>query len=163
MMERNCLLILLACFLLKYLPVPIYVLHVHLTKKAVNNRKISLSTLVNLVADQRSLISLQLRKSDISLIAKGFEWMAKVCWPYFDPEYENLSTRINPPRFSFSPIPPISEISVKWVTMLKKLTGPISIATSSWWNNVKDDYYLLILVVIFQIPVVPTDYVWGIP
>lgn len=24
--------------------------------------------------------------------------MAKVCWPYFDPEYENLSTRINPPR-----------------------------------------------------------------
>ncbi|KAF2306839.1 hypothetical protein GH714_021898 [Hevea brasiliensis] len=26
--------------------------------------------------------------------------MAKVCWPYFDPEYENLSTRINPPRIS---------------------------------------------------------------
>ncbi|EEF42045.1 ACT domain-containing protein ACR3 [Ricinus communis] len=26
--------------------------------------------------------------------------MAKVCWPYFDPEYENLSTRINPPRVS---------------------------------------------------------------
>ncbi|KAA3485041.1 ACT domain-containing protein ACR3-like isoform X2 [Gossypium australe] len=25
--------------------------------------------------------------------------MAKVCWPYFDPEYENLSVRINPPRF----------------------------------------------------------------
>ncbi|XP_039071412.1 ACT domain-containing protein ACR3-like [Hibiscus syriacus] len=23
--------------------------------------------------------------------------MAKVCWPYFDPEYENLSIRINPP------------------------------------------------------------------
>ncbi|PON35299.1 ACT domain containing protein [Trema orientale] len=26
--------------------------------------------------------------------------MARVCWPYFDPEYENLSTRINPPRVS---------------------------------------------------------------
>ncbi|WCJ43455.1 ACT domain-containing protein ACR3 [Euphorbia peplus] len=26
--------------------------------------------------------------------------MAKVCWPYFDPEYENLSTKINPPRVS---------------------------------------------------------------
>lgn len=26
--------------------------------------------------------------------------MAKVCWPYFDPEYENLSMRINPPRVS---------------------------------------------------------------
>ncbi|XVE95591.1 hypothetical protein REPUB_Repub02eG0112000 [Reevesia pubescens] len=26
--------------------------------------------------------------------------MAKVCWPYFDPEYENLSVRINPPRVS---------------------------------------------------------------
>ncbi|CAK7346868.1 unnamed protein product [Dovyalis caffra] len=26
--------------------------------------------------------------------------MAKICWPYFDPEYENLSTRINPPRVS---------------------------------------------------------------
>ncbi|KAJ6391760.1 hypothetical protein OIU77_025679 [Salix suchowensis] len=26
--------------------------------------------------------------------------MANVCWPYFDPEYENLSTRINPPRVS---------------------------------------------------------------
>ncbi|XP_010537315.1 PREDICTED: ACT domain-containing protein ACR3 [Tarenaya hassleriana] len=26
--------------------------------------------------------------------------MAKVCWPYFDPEYENLSSRINPPRVS---------------------------------------------------------------
>ncbi|KAF3440131.1 hypothetical protein FNV43_RR18409 [Rhamnella rubrinervis] len=26
--------------------------------------------------------------------------MAKVCWPYFDPEYENFSTRINPPRVS---------------------------------------------------------------
>ncbi|KAJ9146205.1 hypothetical protein P3X46_028500 [Hevea brasiliensis] len=26
--------------------------------------------------------------------------MAKVCWPYFDPEYENLSTGINPPRIS---------------------------------------------------------------
>lgn len=25
--------------------------------------------------------------------------MANACWPYFDPEYENLSTRINPPRF----------------------------------------------------------------
>ncbi|XP_020236441.1 ACT domain-containing protein ACR3 isoform X1 [Cajanus cajan] len=26
--------------------------------------------------------------------------MAKVCWPYFDPEYENFSNRINPPRVS---------------------------------------------------------------
>ncbi|KAM2363385.1 hypothetical protein TB2_002326 [Malus domestica] len=26
--------------------------------------------------------------------------MARVCSPYFDPEYENLSTRINPPRVS---------------------------------------------------------------
>nr|XP_048335023.1 ACT domain-containing protein ACR3 isoform X1 [Ziziphus jujuba var. spinosa] len=26
--------------------------------------------------------------------------MARVCWPYFDPEYENFSTRINPPRVS---------------------------------------------------------------
>ncbi|GLT34272.1 hypothetical protein SLA2020_087960 [Shorea laevis] len=26
--------------------------------------------------------------------------MARVCWPYFDPEYENLSVRINPPRVS---------------------------------------------------------------
>ncbi|XP_057973442.1 ACT domain-containing protein ACR3 [Malania oleifera] len=26
--------------------------------------------------------------------------MAKVCWPYFDPEYENLSIRIHPPRVS---------------------------------------------------------------
>lgn len=28
-------------------------------------------------------------------------WMASVCWPYFDPEYENLSIRINPPRLYF--------------------------------------------------------------
>ncbi|KAG2663257.1 hypothetical protein I3760_16G018900 [Carya illinoinensis] len=26
--------------------------------------------------------------------------MARVCWPYFDPEYESFSTRINPPRVS---------------------------------------------------------------
>lgn len=26
--------------------------------------------------------------------------MAKTYWPYFDPEYENMSTRINPPRVS---------------------------------------------------------------
>jgi len=26
--------------------------------------------------------------------------MAKVCWPYFDPEYENFSNRMNPPRFT---------------------------------------------------------------
>ncbi|XP_028757596.1 ACT domain-containing protein ACR3 isoform X1 [Neltuma alba] len=26
--------------------------------------------------------------------------MATVCWPYFDPEYENFSNRINPPRVS---------------------------------------------------------------
>ncbi|CAI0395837.1 unnamed protein product [Linum tenue] len=26
--------------------------------------------------------------------------MARVCWPYFDPEYENMSNRINPPRVS---------------------------------------------------------------
>ncbi|KAK7282660.1 hypothetical protein RIF29_11614 [Crotalaria pallida] len=26
--------------------------------------------------------------------------MAKVCWPYFDPEYENFSNRLNPPRVS---------------------------------------------------------------
>ncbi|KAK7351068.1 hypothetical protein VNO77_10229 [Canavalia gladiata] len=26
--------------------------------------------------------------------------MSKVCWPYFDPEYENFSNRINPPRVS---------------------------------------------------------------
>ncbi|KAK4741034.1 hypothetical protein SAY87_024622 [Trapa incisa] len=26
--------------------------------------------------------------------------MAKTCWPYFDPDYEHLSTRINPPRVS---------------------------------------------------------------
>ncbi|XP_042514988.1 ACT domain-containing protein ACR3-like [Macadamia integrifolia] len=26
--------------------------------------------------------------------------MDRVCWPYFDPEYENLSLRINPPRVS---------------------------------------------------------------
>ncbi|KAG4387304.1 hypothetical protein AAZX31_13G023600 [Glycine max] len=26
--------------------------------------------------------------------------MTKVCWPYFDPEYENFSNRINPPRVS---------------------------------------------------------------
>ncbi|CAN1234676.1 ACT domain-containing protein ACR3 [Linum perenne] len=26
--------------------------------------------------------------------------MAKFCWPYFDPEYETMSTRINPPRVS---------------------------------------------------------------
>lgn len=25
--------------------------------------------------------------------------MAKVCWPYFDPKYENLSSKINPPRY----------------------------------------------------------------
>ena len=27
--------------------------------------------------------------------------MAGNSWPYFDPEYENLSIRINPPRFFF--------------------------------------------------------------
>ncbi|KAG4909144.1 hypothetical protein JHK87_055260 [Glycine soja] len=26
--------------------------------------------------------------------------MAKVCWPYFDPEYENFTNRMNPPRVS---------------------------------------------------------------
>lgn len=26
--------------------------------------------------------------------------MARVCWPYFDPEYENFNTRMNPPRVS---------------------------------------------------------------
>ncbi|KAL1344409.1 ACT domain-containing protein ACR3 isoform X1 [Arachis stenosperma] len=26
--------------------------------------------------------------------------MARVCWPYFDPEYENFSNRMNPPRVS---------------------------------------------------------------
>ncbi|OMP09890.1 hypothetical protein COLO4_05036 [Corchorus olitorius] len=26
--------------------------------------------------------------------------MAKFCWPYFDPEYENMSVRMNPPRVS---------------------------------------------------------------
>ncbi|KAJ0026045.1 hypothetical protein Pint_08039 [Pistacia integerrima] len=26
--------------------------------------------------------------------------MASACWPYFDPEYENMSIRINPPRVS---------------------------------------------------------------
>ncbi|XP_043725086.1 ACT domain-containing protein ACR3 isoform X1 [Telopea speciosissima] len=26
--------------------------------------------------------------------------MDRVCWPYFDPEYENLSLRLNPPRVS---------------------------------------------------------------
>ncbi|OIV96760.1 hypothetical protein TanjilG_19919 [Lupinus angustifolius] len=26
--------------------------------------------------------------------------MATVCWPYFDPEYENFSNRLNPPRVS---------------------------------------------------------------
>ena len=29
--------------------------------------------------------------------------MAGNSWPYFDPEYENLSIRINPPRFFFYP------------------------------------------------------------
>jgi hypothetical protein len=35
------------------------------------------------------------------LIAEGLNSMAKVCWPYFDPEYENFSTRISPPRYYF--------------------------------------------------------------
>lgn len=39
--------------------------------------------------------------------------MAKVCWPYFDPEYENLSTRINPPRVS------VDNISCRDCTLIK--------------------------------------------
>ncbi|KAF3964573.1 hypothetical protein ACB098_12G112400 [Castanea mollissima] len=39
--------------------------------------------------------------------------MAKVCWPYFDPEYENLSTRINPPRVS------VDNISYRDCTLIK--------------------------------------------
>ncbi|KAH8509004.1 hypothetical protein H0E87_010950 [Populus deltoides] len=39
--------------------------------------------------------------------------MAKVCWPYFDPEYENLSTRINPPRVS------VDNISCSDSTLIK--------------------------------------------
>ena len=26
--------------------------------------------------------------------------MEPICWPYFDPEYETLSQRINPPRYA---------------------------------------------------------------
>ncbi|KAF9612360.1 hypothetical protein IFM89_039078 [Coptis chinensis] len=33
-------------------------------------------------------------------VAKLDTWMDRVYWPYFDPEYENLSLRINPPRVS---------------------------------------------------------------
>ncbi|KAG5381139.1 hypothetical protein IGI04_028981 [Brassica rapa subsp. trilocularis] len=39
--------------------------------------------------------------------------MAKVYWPYFDPEYENLSTRINPPSVS------IDNTSCKECTLVK--------------------------------------------
>ncbi|XP_062158392.1 uncharacterized protein LOC133865895 isoform X1 [Alnus glutinosa] len=39
--------------------------------------------------------------------------MAKVCWPYFDPEYENFSTRINPPRVS------VDNISCRDCTLIK--------------------------------------------
>lgn len=39
--------------------------------------------------------------------------MAKVCWPYFDPEYENFSTRINPPRVS------VDNISYPDCTLIK--------------------------------------------
>ncbi|XP_059453143.1 ACT domain-containing protein ACR3 isoform X1 [Corylus avellana] len=39
--------------------------------------------------------------------------MAKVCWPYFDPEYENMSTRINPPRVS------VDNISCRDYTLIK--------------------------------------------
>ncbi|GMY06574.1 ACT domain-containing protein ACR3 isoform X1 [Fagus crenata] len=39
--------------------------------------------------------------------------MAKVCWPYFDPEYENFSTRINPPRVS------VDNISCHDCTLIK--------------------------------------------
>ncbi|KAK4742177.1 hypothetical protein SAY87_000178 [Trapa incisa] len=34
------------------------------------------------------------------IILWEFYMMAKTYWPYFDPEYENLSARINPPRVS---------------------------------------------------------------
>ncbi|KAL5192717.1 ACT domain-containing protein ACR3 [Glycine soja] len=39
------------------------------------------------------------RKRRTSLIGE-VGLMAKVCWPYFDPEYENFSNRMNPPRVS---------------------------------------------------------------
>ncbi|KAG2324364.1 hypothetical protein Bca52824_007092 [Brassica carinata] len=39
--------------------------------------------------------------------------MAKVYWPYFDPEYENLSSRINPPSVS------IDNTSCKQCTLVK--------------------------------------------
>ncbi|XP_019175127.1 PREDICTED: ACT domain-containing protein ACR3 isoform X2 [Ipomoea nil] len=39
--------------------------------------------------------------------------MARACWPYFDPEYETLSIRINPPRVS------VDNISCKDCTIVK--------------------------------------------
>ncbi|KAB2083195.1 hypothetical protein ES319_A05G249300v1 [Gossypium barbadense] len=39
--------------------------------------------------------------------------MAKACWPYFDPEYETLSARINPPRVS------VDNISCRHCTVVK--------------------------------------------
>ncbi|KAG8493842.1 hypothetical protein CXB51_011147 [Gossypium anomalum] len=39
--------------------------------------------------------------------------MAKACWPYFDPEYETLSARINPPRVS------VDNISCRRCTVVK--------------------------------------------
>ncbi|KAF3517065.1 hypothetical protein DY000_02064137 [Brassica cretica] len=50
--------------------------------------------------------------------------MAKVYWPYFDPEYENLSTRINPPSVS------IDNTSCKECTLVKVL-GPKGYASAS--------------------------------
>ncbi|XP_040998626.1 ACT domain-containing protein ACR3 [Juglans microcarpa x Juglans regia] len=39
--------------------------------------------------------------------------MSRVCWPYFDPEYESFSTRINPPRVS------VDNISCHDCTLIK--------------------------------------------
>ncbi|PPE00760.1 hypothetical protein GOBAR_DD02176 [Gossypium barbadense] len=39
--------------------------------------------------------------------------MAKACWPYFDPEYETLSARMNPPRVS------VDNISCRHCTVVK--------------------------------------------
>ncbi|XP_017981527.1 PREDICTED: ACT domain-containing protein ACR3 isoform X5 [Theobroma cacao] len=53
--------------------------------------------------------------------------MAKVCWPYFDPEYENLSVRINPPRVS------VDNTSCRDCTVVKAL-GPKGHTTDGMKN-----------------------------
>lgn len=60
-------------------------------------------TLISISPANHNLTMMQGReeKSILTGEAVSCNPMAKVCWPYFDPEYENLSMRINPPRFSF--------------------------------------------------------------